>query len=294
MRGVVSSGMLAALLDLDCRPAFDLVIGASAGAIGSAYFLTDTGWAAVSVYFRELLSRRFIRPIRVLSGRPVMSLEFLLSSVLDDARPLDWDAVLASPVGLHIVAASLDSLSPVILDGFSSKAQLAQALRATACLPLIAGAAIEWNGDHLVDAAVLDGHPAMLGHRLGCSHVLALSTSPARPRSGAPTLLDRFISVRLDRMRAGLGAAYLRRLRTYARDRTVLASSSPPAEGHPLLFEIAPPTSSPLPSRLDRRADVLVEGALAGYGAAASAINGRATGAVVRLCPDPSAHRSAT
>lgn len=293
MRGVISSGMLAALLDLDFRSSFDLVIGASAGAISAAYFLTDTGWAAVSLYFRELLSRRFIRPLRAFSRRPVMSLDFLLGPVMEQARPLDWEGVLASPIGLHIVAASLDSLSPVILDGFTTKTELSQALRATACLPLLAGEPIGWNGDHLVDAAVLDGHPAMLGRRLGCTHVLALSTSPVRPRSGDPTLIDRCISVRLTRVRQGLGAAYLRRLRTYADDRAELSSSAPRAADGPLLFEIAPSTSTALPRRLDRRADVLLEGALAGYSAAATAISGQLTPAVVRLSPDPTFHDGA-
>ncbi|MDQ6949686.1 MAG: patatin-like phospholipase family protein [Actinomycetota bacterium] len=289
MRGVVSSGMLAALLDLNCRSAFDLVIGASAGAIGAAYFLTDTGWAAVSLYFKELVSSRFIRPLRAFSPRPVMSLDYLVDLVVEHLRPLDWQALAQSLIPLHIVAASLDSLSPVILAGLTSKAELSQALRATACLPLIAGKPIDWEGDRLVDAAVLDGHPAMLGHLLGCSHVLALSTSPVRKRSGNPTLLDRYISIRLSRVRKGLGAAYLQRLGTYAADRATLAASArEPATG-PILFEIAPSPVSPLPRRLDRRVGVLMEGALAGYSAAASAIDGHQSTAVLRLSTDPSA-----
>src|SRR2546429_2189239 len=72
MRGVVSGAMLLALADLECRRCFDLVVGASAGAINAAYFLADAAWETLSVYFQELLSPDFISMRRAFTRSPVL------------------------------------------------------------------------------------------------------------------------------------------------------------------------------------------------------------------------------
>lgn len=55
------------------------------------------------------------------------------------ALPQDWGAVLDSPLPLKVVASSLDSLSPVLLEGFACKQDLAESLKASATVPEIAG-----------------------------------------------------------------------------------------------------------------------------------------------------------
>src|SRR5919112_1137253 len=62
MRGVVSAGMTAALERLGLTPCFDLVVGASAGAINSAALLGGVARPAAAMYHTVLASRRFINP----------------------------------------------------------------------------------------------------------------------------------------------------------------------------------------------------------------------------------------
>ena len=50
-------------------------------------------------------------------------------------KPLDWDAVLASPVPLKVVASCLETLQPVILENFRDAADLSTCLRASANVP---------------------------------------------------------------------------------------------------------------------------------------------------------------
>lgn len=288
MRGVVSAAMLVALTDCGVRPCFDLVIGTSAGAISGAYFLTDTGWEALGVYFQELLTPEFISLRRLVGRRPVLSLEFLLESVLKGTRPLDWQAVLDSPIPLHVTVGSLDTLQPILLSGLDSPAQLQTALRAAACLPLLAEGPIPWHGDRLVDAGTLDGHPVRHAKELGCTHVLALSTRATGGRSRTPMPLERQVARRLERLQAGLGAAYLSKLAGYGEDKDLLAEASRSGAGDPLMFEIAPPPGVDLPSRLEREPDILLAAGIAGYEAAASAITGRPIRASLRLVPHPS------
>ena len=64
-----------------------------------------------------------------------MDLAFLLDEVMQHAKPLDWAAVLASPVPLKVVASCLDTLQPIILEEFKSAADLSTCLRASANVP---------------------------------------------------------------------------------------------------------------------------------------------------------------
>ncbi|GAC1367629.1 MAG: hypothetical protein NVSMB32_12640 [Actinomycetota bacterium] len=288
MRGVISAAMLVALSDTGCRPCFDLIVGTSAGAINAAYFLTEHGWEALSVYFQELLSPQFVSLSRLASRRPVMSLDFLVNSVLSGSRPMDWQAILASPVPLHIVVGSLNTLSPLLLSGLRSPAQLAAALRATACLPLLAGDPIPWGDDLLVDGGALDGHPARHAERLGCTHMLALSTRPARRSSRTPLSVERLVARRLERLREGLGAAYLNKLGSYGADKAFLADASAGKQGGVPMLEIAPAEDAASPSRFERHPDILMAAAIAGYEAAATAITGRRTRASLRVVAHPS------
>ena len=54
---------------------------------------------------------------------------------MQHAKPLDWAAVLASPVPLKVVASCLDTLQPIILEDFKSAADLSTCLRASANVP---------------------------------------------------------------------------------------------------------------------------------------------------------------
>ena len=64
---------------------------------------------------------------------------------MHEKRPLDWEAVLSSNVPLKVVASCLDTLQPVILEGFTDAKDLETCLRASAnvpevrSFPLIAG-----------------------------------------------------------------------------------------------------------------------------------------------------------
>lgn len=119
------------------------------------------------------------------SKDPVMNLEYLLYDVMHERLPLEWNRVLESDVPLKVVASSLDALSAVILEGFESKHELAEALWASANVPEIAGPPRTVNGERLVDAAVFEPIPYRAAVGDGCTHVLALCSRPrAQPSTG--------------------------------------------------------------------------------------------------------------
>ncbi len=64
-----------------------------------------------------LFHRNLLSP----SGRPVMDLSYLVDHVMHHVKPLDWEAVIQSPVPLHVVASCLDTMQPVTLSDFSCR-----------------------------------------------------------------------------------------------------------------------------------------------------------------------------
>jgi predicted patatin/cPLA2 family phospholipase len=189
MRGCVSGGALQALADMGLRDAFDAVYGASAGAINSTYFLSGQR-DGVDIYHRHIASDAFIDLRRLWKGGrapgvpPVLNLDMLLGEVMNEVHPLDWNAVISSPIPLKVVASSLDTLSPVLLEGFNSQEDLVTCLRASACVPEIAGGPVAHRGHRLVDAAVFEAVPFRSAVADGCTHVIVLCTRPRRPRRG--------------------------------------------------------------------------------------------------------------
>ena len=79
MRGVVSAAMSAALERLGLTSSFDLVVGSSAGAINGGALVAGVARGCAAAYYGPFASRSFVNPARVLWGRPVMSVDYVLA-----------------------------------------------------------------------------------------------------------------------------------------------------------------------------------------------------------------------
>jgi len=187
MRGCVSGGALQALADLGLRECFDSVYGASAGALNATYFLSGQR-DGVDIYHDYIANEKFIDIKRLWKSGddmtdPALNLNYLIDHVMEKEHPLDWDAVLNSPIPLKVVASSLDTLLPVLLENYQDKEDLATSLRASANVPEVAGRPIEHRGQLLVDAAVFEPVPFRSAIADGCTHVLVLCTRPLAQQS---------------------------------------------------------------------------------------------------------------
>jgi predicted acylesterase/phospholipase RssA len=193
MRGIISGGMAIALDELGLVPAFDAVYGASAGAITGAWLLSRPeglrGWA------EPAYARTLIRRSALLRGRPVADIRALIEDLYQTTFPMDFDAVLASPVELHPLATDAATgqstdLRPLI----GNAAELRLALRASAAMPLLAGPPVELAGRRFYDAGVSESVPYRTALAQGATHVLILrsrrdprpSPDGGRPPSEGP------------------------------------------------------------------------------------------------------------
>ena len=215
MKGVISAGMCGEMLRCGFADCFDAVYGSSAGAMNLTYYLANQP-EGIAAYEEDLVDGGFLDlrrlpalqrmgPRKGKKGesmdkswdesvdedpgpdtvRPAMDVSYLVDGVMDHSptRPLNWDALINSRVPLKVVATSLDTLTPVVLEGpWKGVEDLKQCLKASAAVPIFAGPEpVTWRGQRLVNAAVMEPVPVHAAIADGCTHVLVLCTRSLPP-----------------------------------------------------------------------------------------------------------------
>jgi predicted patatin/cPLA2 family phospholipase len=232
MRGVVSAGMTEALARYVPPTVFDDIYGASAGALNGAFFIAGQAALAPRIYQTYLTTPEFLSVRHLLRREPIMSLEYLVDTVLEQLEPLDWDAVLSSPVRLHPIAASIDRFEAVDLAGASSKDELKQRLVAAARMPLVAGPPVVVGDEHFLDASLYESVPGLRAARDGATHLLVFRTRPKDDLRSPPSFIERLlISRKLGKIDSRLRDAYNERATHYRIELEALAQLEKGEEG---------------------------------------------------------------
>ena len=263
MRGVVSAGMTAALERLGITPCFDLVVGASAGAINGAALLAGVAQEGAAMYHGPLASRSFVNPARVLRGKPVIDVNYVLkyaSGGLDAAR---HDRVVEGAAPIHCVATNVATAQPVVLSGMRTKEELWQAILASTRMPWAGGAPVELDGERYIDGGLGAPIPVAEAIAAGATHVLALQTRPhGVPRKSASRIGDCFIERHLRRLNPALVTLYRERIAGYERVvADIAARSSEPGERPPYVLGVRPAAGTPCVGQLERRSAILATAA---------------------------------
>ena len=212
MKGVISAGACGEILRAGFADCFDAVYGSSAGAMNLTYYLANQP-EGIRAYEEDLVDGGFLdlRRLPALEGprrkgrkgkkneglgadeddgaeekvQPAMDVSYLVDGVMDGTtnRALRWDLLMNSRVPLKVVATSLDTLTPVVLEGpWRGVEDLKQCLKASAAVPTLAGPEpVTWRGQRLVDAAVMEPVPVHAAIADGCTHVLVLCTRSLPP-----------------------------------------------------------------------------------------------------------------
>jgi predicted patatin/cPLA2 family phospholipase len=257
MRGVVSAGMTAALERLGLTPAFDLVVGSSAGAINGAALLAGAAQRASAAYCGPLASRSFVNPLRILRGKPVIDVNDVLA-LAGGLDPRGHERVLEG-AALHCVAVDVESAATVDLHGMGSERELWDAILASSRMPWAGGAPIEIDGRRYLDGGMGAPIPVAEALAAGATHVLALQTRPhGVPRRSASRIGDRLIERHLRRLNPALVQLYRDRIAAYEVVVEDLARrSADPAAGPPHALGVRPAAGTPCVSQLERRPAIL-------------------------------------
>jgi predicted patatin/cPLA2 family phospholipase len=294
LRGIVSAAMLTALEDLGYTQAFDVVYSCSSGAVNSAYFLVGDTWYPLSIYFDDLASKRFLDFRRGLRGQPLIDLNFALDEIVQFTKPMDYLAVRSSPIPLCIMVTNVDDLDTVLARDFTCDEDLRAALRASMWLPIAVPGTTEFRGFRAVDGGVLTAHPFIVAQGVKDkppTHVLSLSTRPMDSMRPGVSMLNRYVGVRLNRIRRGLGTAHLRSVREYKQARIDIERQRTHPVPEPYILDLAPMAARPEVVRHEMNPWLLMQGARDGYEVAYFALEGRYRRAMPRLViPDHGRH----
>jgi predicted patatin/cPLA2 family phospholipase len=262
MRGVVSAGMTAAIERLGLTPAFDLVAGASAGAINGAALLAGAAGRAVATYTGPLASRAFINPFRVLRGKPVLDVNDILK-LATGLESTGHDRITSGEVGLHAVAVDVESARTVTLSGMRTETEVWDALLASSRMPWAGGPPIELGGRRYLDGSMGSPVPVAEALAAGATHVLVLQTRPhGIPRKSSSRLGDRFIERHLRGLNPALVALYRARIDVYEDVVADIARhSGEPGDAPPFVLGLRPPAGTPCVGQLERDSAVLARAA---------------------------------
>lgn len=250
-RAAYSAGMALALDEAGLTAAFDDVYGTSGGALNAAWLLTGEAQRWIRSWaWPEVAAAGVTDPRRLLRGGPLVDLGRLVHHVYEAITPMDFAAILANPIGFHPIATDMATgestdLAPHVVDRLSVQT----ALRASACMPLLAGRPVRLGGRTFVDGGLSEGVPFRTALEQGATHVLVLRTRRA-DQSAAPASRAERLALAPYFLRHGraAGVAHAGRHRGYADDDTRLAEAS--TAEVPTLVEVRPPSGAPDVSRL--------------------------------------------
>jgi predicted acylesterase/phospholipase RssA len=199
MRGCVSAGMVCAIHHLNLTDSIDAVYGSSAGTIVGAYMITgQLPWFGPEVYYDRLTTagRKFIDTRRLLralglglldprllrdvvtrrtAGKPVLNLQFLLKTTVQETKPLDWNKLVERQTiqPLNVIASGLKSEKAVVFNmanrGFETLDELTDCMHASCLLPGIAGPCMNVD-KRVMSGEIKGGKKMVLGNNLNGEH----------------------------------------------------------------------------------------------------------------------------
>ena len=277
MRGVISAGMLLALEQLGLRTTIDLVVGTSAGALASAFFIDGRTVEGSVLFYTDLNDAPFLDRSRLLRMEAALDLPYLIEEAAP-ARGLDLGALATSDIPLYATVTPVDPDNEtrfVRVEGDTDR--ISSILAATASLPVLAGGAKEIDGDGYVDGGLHEQIPWRTAAALGATHVLVL---PSRPVSDhdqldSLTFVERFTVVPVVRRVHGnhigdLVATLPERSSHAAWSlRAVSDGRATPIDwmegrGQPRFDIVQVPDELHLPDRLERSRPILVDALIGG------------------------------
>jgi predicted patatin/cPLA2 family phospholipase len=274
MRGVVSAGMTAAVEQLGLRDAFDEVHGASAGAFNAAFLLAGQAAYLTALYLYGFGDPRFVSLRRALRGGPALDMDYVVTDVWTQQRPLRFDAILSSGIDLHCTATDADRAEIVDLTELRNAEEIRCALRASGRLPWLAGPPVAFRGRRLLDATLAEAIPIQ-APLAGATDVLVLQTRPHgvrhSPLSGpVARLTDRYLRA------INPSLVTLRRTRSSRYDELSawLGEQATDSSTRPSICVIRPPVGSLVVGQLEHRTPALQIAAGQGLRAAWMALEG--------------------
>lgn len=264
MRGIVSAGMAAGLERLGLRDTIDRVYGSSAGSLNGAFLIAGQALWGCSIYYNDLVGRKFINYARFLSPRPVVNMDYVIHDLYVHERPLDYRTVASSDIEFHCLATNVATATIDDLTELRSVEDVQQALLAGTRIPMLAGPPVPFRGQRYLDATLTESIPLTTVLEHGVTHLLVLQSRPYGEQLTGKRKSDKFVARQLSRVDPALASTHAGRPERYAAS---LATIGEKAESHsldPAICPIRPVSAARRVGQLEQKRSNLLAGAMSG------------------------------
>lgn len=270
-RAAFSAGMALALDELGLLASVDAVYGTSGGALNGAWLLTGDGQRFLPSWGWPTVAAAGVSDVRrLMRGGPLVDLNRLVGHVYEQVTPMDFEAIRANPITFHPIATDARTgeatdLAPYI----EGRRTLQTALRASTCLPLLAGRPVRLGGRDLVDGGLSEAIPFVTAVQHGATHVLIFRTRREDQMASGSAVERLALAPYFAAFARGAGHSHRRRHLTY---RAADHEASRPSSGTQFL-QVRPPLDAHTVSRLSRDLGGIAEAIVMGRAAALAALD---------------------
>ena len=173
MRGLYTDGVLDCLMDRGVT--VDYVIGVSAGACGGVSYVSGQRGRSRRINTAYLGDKRYVSLQSFLKTGSVFGMDFLFSEVADRLDPLDYQALLDSPMEFVTGVTDVATGQPAYFDKSAYARGGCMVLRASCAIPLFSPV-VDWEGGRYLDGGVSAPIPVKKALADGCDRLIVVLT----------------------------------------------------------------------------------------------------------------------
>ena len=264
MRGIVSAGMAAGLESLGLRDTVDRVYGSSAGSLNGAFLIAGQALWGCSIYYNDLVGRKFINYARFFGPRPVVNMDYVIHDLYVKERPLDFQSVAASDIEFHCLATNVATAAIDDLTELHSVEDVQQALLASTRIPMLAGPPVPFRGQRYLDATLTESIPLTTVLEHGVTHLLVLQSRPYGEQLSGKRRSDKFVGRQLSRVDPALASTHAGRPERYAASLATIGEKAVSHSLDPAICPIRPVAAARRVGQLEQKRSNLLAGAMSG------------------------------
>ena len=210
-----------------------------------------------------------ISPLRALRGGRVVDTHYLVHTVYERIVPMDFAAILGNPVTFHPIGTDITDGSAVDLrPHITDVPSLQRALRASTCMPVLAGRPVTMAGRSYVDAGLSESVPIRTARIQGATHIVALRTRREDEKPSSPSGFERRVVGR------ALGPYGRSLAESWSARSAQFAADEHPTAADPTILQIRPPLGAPDVGRVARDSALLLRALEVGRRATVAALGG--------------------
>ncbi|MBQ8974335.1 MAG: patatin family protein [Oscillospiraceae bacterium] len=181
MRGIYGAGLFDYLLDNDIHIPY--CVGISAGSANVASYLSGQRGRNKVYYEQYSFEREYMSVRNLMTKGSFIDLDYVYGTLSnsDGKYPWDFEAAMANPAEMIVVATDADTAKPVYFTKDDYVKDDYGMFKGSSCIPVVCRA-YSWKGRSYFDGAITDPIPYERAFADGCDNIIVMLTRPVEYR----------------------------------------------------------------------------------------------------------------